>query len=553
MKGLRDRVVLLLQEGHPDRVFDELCAARLAPRPDVAAAVTARELLPCVLEQLPRSAFGREREEKLRRLGLPLPPPRSASGRVEFPVVRGAEGRLARVDALVLSDGPDDQLPEGLCEEAEHALRAALRAARRGLSGGAATRGVRVTFNLAPPPQGRSCGLAVALAVRSALCRLPIPDDLAATGEVWEDGTIQAVSSMPTKLRLHRAARPAGRLLAHSSQAPADDSLLLGVLHLDDALERLGAANLDLEHELDAVRSAFKVGSWAAAAERAERLVEQPVLSEGERAELLLVLLAAANHRGAQEQARELRGLLQPLVSTGGVSASLAARALAYMTITAVDRFAVEEAEATLALASTLALPQGDEGWLHLRGAEATLATLRGDFARATLLRRENAAAAPEAERPRCLGDLADALRRSGDLAAGQEALGQAFGALKDMPPRRVAYRDSMRRFLHLHAARLALASGGSAAAAAHLRDARGATGPEVVAALEEALLAPDLAARLQQIDQALPAHQSAPIFAALRARARHLAGEATAAAQLAACMGLPDVPVAQLCLRLPY
>ena len=35
------------------------------------------------------------------------------------------------------------------------------------------------------------------------------------------------------------------------------------------------------------------------------------------------------------------------------------------------------------------------------------------------------------------------------------------------------------------------------------VRDARGATGPEVVAALEEALLAPDLAARLQQIDQA--------------------------------------------------
>lgn len=561
MSALRGRVADLLREGRADLAFDALTAAWLDPRADLQTAVAARTLLPHVRDRLPACAFGGNRCSHAERLGLATPTPRSAAGRLEFPAVSGPRGGVVRVDAVVLPHAPEDLLPEGLSVDTEAAIRAALRAARRGLPPADVTRRVRVAFDLDPPPQGPSCGLAVALAVRSALCRLPIDDDLAATGEVAEDGAIRPVSDMTGKLRLHRDARPAGRLLVPRTQLHGDEPGAVGVLHLDDALLEISSTTRDLargiardiDRELTDVRAEFRGGNWDAAARHAERLAIDPALQEGERAELLLILLAAANHRGDQGAAQALRGQLQPLVEAGGLSASLAAKALANLVVTAIDRFAVADADATLAAAAGLTLPPGDEGWLHLRGAEAALAVLRGDFARALALRRQNADAASPTEQPRCLGDLADTLRRCGHLDEAEEALRRAFAALDQAGPRRLLYKDTTRRFLHLHAARLSVEGGDQRQAAAHLREARGAGGPELMAALEAALLAATRDERLRLIDAALPLSQDAPIFVALRARARHLAGAPEAAAQLAACMGSPGVPVPELCRRLPY
>lgn len=556
MSPLRERVEEHLKAGRVDLAFDALIAARLDKGADLEMAWAARDLLPRIVERLPACAFDPPRRECAARCGLTLPGPQKATGRLEFPAVNGPRARMVRVDVVVTAEAEDDVLPEGLASETAAALRAALAAVRRGLPSELAAPRVRVALDHDPPPWGPSCGLAMALAARSALCRLPIDDDLAATGELTADGRVRPVSDVADKRLLHRAARPGGRLLVPLGQEDPKEPSVHAVVDLETALAHLGSApERDLSGELAEIRSAFNLGRWPEAAQRAQSLCDDPGLQEGERAELLLILLAAANHRGDQALALALVARLRPLLESGGLTASVGAQALAHVATAAIDRFAVADAEVVLAQARLLALPPGDEGWLHVRGAQAAAALLRGDFERALALRRQNAAASGSlpTERPRCLGDLADTLRRCGLFAEANVVLDEASAALERVGQRRLTYKATTRRFLHLHAARLALAAGDAVQAAAHLPKAAGTPGPGPVAALEDALLAGEREERLRRIDAALLERADVPVFQALRARARYLAGDPGAAEVLGACMALPGVPAEELCRRLPY
>lgn len=522
--SVRESVQEALEAGRPERAW-ELCAERWQ-RGDTRARHDARRLLNALAPTLPPAAWTQEREALARELGLQPAPAVAAVGQISFPVVSGQQSRF--ITAIVArSEGADD-VPPGV----DPSVHEALEAAREG--------GRHFSLRFVPREvewKGASCGLAVALAARSFVRGLPISPLHSATGGVDRQGRVLPVGSIDEKLRLRHEARPWGRLLIPAVEDRQRDPVyVLPVGDLDQAWQALGhAADRDPERLVKEVHATHR-DDPSGAARLALDLVDDPDLSDTERLFLNLVLLAAANHEADTVAQARWSVSLETQVRAGadGVELARAVGSLAVRAIDALDPVAARRA---------LDLAQGrvaDTQRVHLDGPGALLATLEGRFDDALDLRRRNLAQAAPEEKPRCQGDLADALRRLGRLDEALEAVDEA---LSQRPRRAQAYIARSRPYLHLHRARILAEQGG------HWRE--GLAQAKAAPGLDPALRARLLRAELTNDRAAIEREPDWGILAALKQRARAVLGDEDARRWLLQRLGGADWQEAAR--RLPY
>lgn len=385
-----------------------------------------------------------------------------------------------------------------------------------------------------PDWAGRSCELAVELARHSRAVGLAVSPLWSATGCV-EGGRIEPVDGLERKIALWRRERPLGRLIIPRRGAPG--SLPVGVHAVETLAEAIALLRLPAEDphvELDGL-GRMAESQPVEAARRALRLWEAPHLDPHERVLLAGLILAAANHEAeAEVQARwaeEVRARVED-----GMDEDLA-RALGSLAVAWIDALRTDGVADLLAGGSSL------RGHLrvHIDGPLALLRTMEGRFEEALALRRQNLQRATVAERPRCTGDLADALLRLGRAEEALELLDQALA----LPPARaVAYFERTRPYLHLHRAR-----------ACH---ALGINPEEDLARVPRAHgLDPKLRAELDAAEWGLgdlpdrAKLPDSPIVEALWKRCLARRGEAAAAAWMMERLGGADLDEA--CRRLPY
>lgn len=536
--SLRARVLDRLEAGRPELAWDCAVAAFHdgSPRERHAAA----RLLRWMATHLPDAAWTGARLRDARQVEAGVPSPRARVGEVGFPVVRGERARfvVARVRTV---DGPD-RLPG----EAQEAVRLALDAVRSLLQ---RAQGFEVSFDH-HDWDGASCGLAVALAALSAARGIPVSDRLVATGALDAQGRVLPVGELPKKAALRSEARPRARLLV-----PPDPSLfhptLVPVHSLAKAAEQLAPDLVeDVEERLQEIRQADRRGDWVEAARLAGLLVDAPDLTDDERAELLVILLAAANHGADGAERARWDRRLREMEASGGDELVLA-RAIGTRAIGAIDAFEPEEAREILALAE--GRTWGDEARLHLDGPAALGATLTGDHGLALSLRQANLERATPDERARCGADLADALLRVG---RPEEAITVVERALEDARVRRRrAYQQRTEAYLRLHLAR-AQAALRLVQEARRTLDAIGpVTGidPAVRVALLRAELDRDPAAVTRAWSALPPWAQQNGLLLALRWRTLARLGDPEAARSLRALPVFAGLTVEEAALRLPY
>lgn len=541
---LREAVQQALSTGRPERAWDAVAEAlREGGVPD---RVEARKLLPWLAGRLPWAAWTEARRRLAAQQGLRPAQREDRVGVLAFPAVEplgagdptdphGVAGRVVEVQVRVLP-GAADEGPRAA------ALRGALDAAR-------ALLGQRPGFQVHVDDEGwsgRSAELAVALAAVSAARGVPLSPALLATGALERAGGVLPVDALEQKLRLRHAARPRAQLLTPVADAPQHPAVL-PVGTLAEAWARVaGCAPQDLSAAVAEARDADRRGDWILAAQRAEALVELPDLEDGERTELLALLLCAANHAAeAEAQARWGQALAAHLAATdaGGVAE---ARALGARVVAAIDRLD------PVAAAEVLALTRGSwprEAEVHLLGPAAMLAILEGDLVRALVLRERAVALAPKAEKARCLGDLAELLRRLGRLPEALDRVEEALALTRSWQSR-TGYQHQTARFLHLYRARI-LADQQSPAAEQALELALGAPGldPRLRARLLQAELRGDRAA-LDALEPELP---RAVLVQALVDRSRARLGDPAAARRLEGLPGFVGLGWEAVSARLPY
>lgn len=443
--SLAERVDRAVADGRPERAWEDAAAAWSDG--DRADRHHAGQVLRWLAPRLPEAAWTEARRALARRVGATGSPPPAIPGRVAFPAVGGSGSRfvVARVEA-----SPSDDLPD-LDRRTEAAVRAALDAAR------ALRRrpdGLRVRFD-AGGWEGSSCGLAVALAALSALDGVPVSPLVAASGAVDPAGRLQDVGADAGKADLRRQARPRARLLVPPTWS-ADEPALVPVADLEAAAAAALEAGDDPDPALARVRDHDRAGRWLEAAREAEALVDHPGLDEAERQRLVVLLLLAANH-GADPEARARWEARLDLARLAGRDLEAWVRAVGSRIVGYVDALDPVAAREVLGLTAAVALPPELE--VHRRGPAALLATLEGRPADALALREASVAGASADERPRCLGDLSDALLRAGRPA---EALAAADAGLEaaDAHRRRRPYLVRTRAYLALHRGRALLALG---------------------------------------------------------------------------------------------
>lgn len=534
---LRQRVLARLYEGRPDLAFDEACEA--------ASNGTARErcyapmLIHDLAGRVPIAAWTRQRAA--RAPDHPGPANASEPGRVAFPAVPPLGWHAGRFVTATARPALVDSIP--LSGEAEAACRDALEAARAAL--GSQER-FELTFDHVDF-EGSSCGLAVALAAVSVVRRVPIDPLLAATGRVRPDGHVAPVGSVEEKLRLSAEARPRGLLLVPGAsgalgwRATSVDSLgaaLAACTLPDGGLDDL----VDEFHKLD------RAGDWLAAARLARRLADAHGLDDETRVKALAVRLAAANHDADAVAATEVGDEIATCLDLG-VSDVVLARAIGSLAVRSIDRADTASAGEVLDLAKGRAWQAPAR--IHLDGTEALLRVLEGRIDQAVALRRGNVeAAARSAELPRCLGDLADTLWRSGALDEAADTLARAFVALDEIPTQK-AYLARTRAFLHLHGARIQRLRGEPDAARKHLGGAFALPGvdPRLRLRLEAAHLEEDAA----QVEEAMRGLRGVAVLDALADRTLAILGDTGAEDRLRAFLRAPDASLDVLSRRLPY
>lgn len=525
MSALRFEVEAALAAGRPERAWD-LAAAAFGG--DSASEVSyARRLLLAL--QVPEAAWTAARQSLARQAEIPRQPEPEAIGRVVFPAVdaRG-EGRFVTARAtLDAQDSPGFEAP--------------LDAARRALERPELR--FRVSFD-ANDWTGDSAGLAVGLAACSAAQSRALSPMLAATGALDADGRVRPVGRVPEKLHLRREARPRCRLLCPQDDR-ADHPALVPVERLRDALDAAGFhAAVDLQEGMDRIRSLDRDGDWLNAARAAAALVEHPELTDEERLELWVLLLTAANHGADAASQAELAPRLDALLTTVDPgNLTVMARAIGSRAVQRIDALDPDGAAETLALAAGRAWPAGAR--VYLGGPRALLATLRGDHAAALALREQNLRDAPPDEKPRCLGDLSDALLRIGRLYEALDAAEQALAQAEQLK-RRLGYQQQTSRYLRLHRARALAALGRGDEALAALAPLEHAPGldPRLRAVLLRAEITGDRA-DLPRIGAVLPS--------ALIDRTLARLGDADAAARLLALPPFRGLTPGEAARRLPY
>jgi len=228
------------------------------------------------------------------------------------------------------------------------------------------------------------------------------------------------------------------------------------------------------------------------------------------------------------------------------------ARAIGTRAIAAIDRLAPDEARGILDLAQDR--DWGPEAMLHLRGPRALLATLEGRHDEAVRLRTVSAETSPESERPRCLGDLADVLRRVGDLAAAAGAIDEALRLAGEVRRRR-AYQHLTSPYLLLHEARVLHAMGDDAAALEVIHERPATVGPDP--GLRFRLLEAEIRGDLSMVEarfNALPKGlRSATVMQALFDRTRGRLGDEAAQARLIGWPVFEGCGFDEAARRLPY
>ncbi len=544
--SLRAAIRRALDAGRPERAWD--LAAGAYERGDSRVRYDARRLLKYIVRQLPRAAWTPERAGCAAEIGLGLRPlDGSRVGVVAFPAVGLGGGRFVAVTAA-RSDG--DDLPEWLDDRSAAQVRDALDAARTVLGERSSW---TITFD-AEGWGGASCGLAVALAAISAARDEPHPAGVVATGGVRADARVVHVGRAPEKRRLHREARPMARMLVPrewEGVRPAE----LPVGTVAEALERFGAGGAAIDQRLREVRDADRGGDWVRAARLAEEVWERAgagELEEGERIMLIGALLAAANHGVDEPARRRWEAELASLLSSDQ-SDDLMARALGSRIVIAVDRLDLTGAGEALALAR--ARPWGSVARMHIDGSAALVATLSGDHERALALRRENlvrARRSAKTELARCLGDLSDALLRTGQP---ERALEAADCALATDVGRRRGYLRRTRCYLTLHRARALLALGRGAEALRALDASARLPGPdpELRLRLLRARILGDGALVEGVWEELAGDHRADVLLGALISRTRFQLGDARAGRELVALPVFSGLEPREAARRLPY
>ncbi|HRI49326.1 MAG TPA: hypothetical protein PLW65_04020 [Pseudomonadota bacterium] len=554
--SVREQVRAAIRRGRPDVAFDRVAEILLSGRHGLAAQYEALSLLDYVAQRVPATAATADRRAAAAQLQVALAQPRRRVGSAEFPAVAGSYGRFVAV-SVSASHGADEIHPADLAVETQEATHAALVAARS-LAGD--TRPLRIDFECGEEEviRGRSCGLAVGMAVVSFLHRLELPETYLFSGELAPHGRLLGVAGVAEKLALRRECRPQA-VLVLPAEHHTDEPCVEHAGTLTEVLDRLGIhPEMDLTSVLAAVRNDYHCGRWPAAAQRAQALLLQPSLRIEERLELHTILLAAANHRGDQAQAREQAAAMQRLLTDHSIPSQLAAIALANAAVQAVDFLRPAEAEALLAQAAELSIKPTDPAWIHVSGTRARVRILQGDLAAALTIRKQNAQLCRDDERARCLGDLADGYLRSGELELAGEALSAARRALAELRSqrRRREYLRQTESYLTLYAVRLSVARADVEQARALLAPVARLPAEQLIELrIESALLATSVEERLDAIDclfSSLP-HQDQPIFRVLYLRARLLAGDGSAQSGLQTMLGLSGVAGSALCSRIPY
>ncbi|MEY3213429.1 MAG: hypothetical protein RIT28_3910 [Pseudomonadota bacterium] len=525
----------LLASGRPDRAWD-LAEGALGDA-DFRVRVLAHRALADLISILPPVGWTDRHRAVAERLKLSSPRASWSPGEALFPVVHGAASRLVKVTVRARFGG-EDQLPA----EREH-LAASFAAARRVLN----EPDLRFEANFAPSEgwDGASAGLALALAAVSA-ARAGVDLSLVvATGEVNAAGDVLNVGQIAEKQRLCREAAPRATLLTPTGEALA---LALGVLPVNtlaEALEQLGRWQ-DPEEALRRVLALERDGRWKEAAQRAGPLLADPRYSAYQLASLLTVCLAAANHSADVANQATFASTLVDLLDE--LDGSALAQAIGHLAVRAIDTFNPERADEVLAFVPLHSVKARHR--VFLLGPAALLNTLRGEHVEALGRREQALKIAPADERPRALGDLADALMR---VDRGEEALACAQEALRlvETTAHRQGYQVRTTSFLRLHLAR-ALGRVGrrdeALAALAHIRQ-RSGDDPALRAELLHAELTGDLPAA-QSLHQTFG---STGIVRALTLRTLARLGDAEAARALLALPVFGGLTVEEAARRLPY
>lgn len=539
-----------LDEGRPERAWDQAAAAYSSG--SMRERVFARRQMAAVLDRMPEAAWTEPRRRAAEGAGLTPARPVDRIGVMAFPAVDASGvGRFVEV-RVGTAEGDADLLPEGLDQHTTDALREALDGARHTLLD------ARVRFSIQMDEvhswNGPSAGLAVALGAVSAARALPLSPLVAATGQVSASAHVHGVGLLREKLRLRHEARPHARMLVPSDEIPRHPSAL-PVYTLNQAMSTLGVRGQ--ANVAEAARRASQLdaqGDWIGAARGAEAVVDDPDLTDDERLDMMVLLLAAANHladRGAAERwsARlsATAQILDPDEGTEGL-----ARAIGSRVVHRID--ALDPAAARRELALAEGRPWRSSSRVHLLGPAALLATLTGDLAGALDLRRAGLKRADVDQRGRCMADLGDALLRLGRAEEALELVDRAL-ELGATSRRWTGYQDLSARYLHLHRARALAALGLPHEARAALEHPLRSPGldPWLRAALLLAEINQDRG-EVEAVRRRLPDWASkSPLVGALVDRSLARLGHAEASARLLATHPFEGLDLAEAARRLPY
>lgn len=539
-------VTRALEQGRPERAWDRV--ARLWHEGPARQRHQARRTLSTLALRLPEAAWTPERRSLAKDLGIERAPAPARVGRLAFPVVGAGEGRFVEVWVRPGEGADGDTLSASLDPTTRRACEQALAAARARTDRVGA---LDVRFDPPDGWSGASCGLAVALAACSCLLAMPLDPLLLATGQVDLAGRVLPVGRVAEKLRLRHEARPHGRVLV----AQGDDPDLPWVHAVCDLAAAADVAALrrdsDLYQALRQAQDADKQGDWLQAARLAERLVDLPDLTDAERLSMLVLLLAAGNHAADPQMHARWRARLDALLDATTDQEDLA-RALGSRLVGAVDSLDPAAAEAAAALISVEDFPRPLR--VHLLGPLALLRTLQGRREEALELRHQALDAAAPDERPRCLGDLADALLRLGRPTQALAACEEALDAVSSSR-RRHAYLARTAAYLGLHRARALVALGLAQASRQALAPALVVAGldPALRARLLQAELDGSLAAVHAVADGLPPGVAASPLVGALVDRSLFALGDGAAAVRLQALPAFSGLDAAEAALRLPY
>ncbi len=548
---LRDRLAQHLEDGRPDLAWDEAAAATGSTSYVVRA--NARHLLKTVARRMPEAAWSPRRRQEAARWGISTRAAPTTAGRVAFPVVH-ADGRGWFLVCVVhAAGGPEDMLPAGLDATTLGAIRDALAATRQAVP---ACRGpLQVSFEGPKDWDGPSCGLAVALAAWSAATRVPAPARLTASARVEPDGNLRPVGHIDDKIALLQAARPEAWLSVHPSDARHARTRAVATLH--DAARTLGLDPLDVGERLHAMGDhARRTQDWRRARDLADSLIDDERLLAHERAPVLAVLLAAANHEAdAGSQARWAEA-----IETLPLDDEETQEALCNLLVTRVDQLDLPSART---LAGTLRHPpQTTLLSVQIDGASALFHTLDGAFEKAVELRQANVARTTthprlSCERARTLGDLSDVLRRVGRHAEALEAAEESLAAVNN-PVHRMTGRARIdtERFLRLHHMRAMAAVGRQDDALHTISKHELETWPpalRLLVQLEHAMWTGDRA-RAEALAAANPPRDGVrTILHHLTDSALARLGDTHAAARLSALPAFTGLDLDEIARRLPY